>query len=119
MTAVDERIARVACVEMGCSVMISGFSMSGAAARQSLVAGSLSRCIDIGQRIAEAREAKTDPVAAVVELLGGRELFGAFRHVVTTAEEGATVCFAVNGSSSVVHADTPPNPNVVDRTVDA
>ncbi|MCT2224753.1 DUF917 domain-containing protein [Microbacterium paraoxydans] len=71
-----ERIARVACVEMGCSVMISGFSMSGAAARQSLVAGSLSRCIDIGQRIAEAREAKTDPVAAVVELLGGRELFG-------------------------------------------
>ncbi len=24
----------------------------------------------------------------------GRELFGAFRHVVTTAEEGATVCFA-------------------------
>ena len=49
----------------------------------------------------------------------GRELFGAFRHVVTTAEEGATVCFAVNGSSSVVHADTPPNPNVVDRTVDA
>ena len=38
----------------------------------------------------------------------GRELFGAFRHVVTTAEQGATVCFAVNGSSSVVHADTPP-----------
>lgn len=71
-----ERIARVACVEMGCSVMISGFSMSGAAARQSLVAGSLSRCIEIGKRIAEAREAKTDPVAAVVELLGGRELFG-------------------------------------------
>ncbi|MGV2902412.1 DUF917 domain-containing protein, partial [Microbacterium sp. AGC62] len=40
-----ERIARVACVEMGCSVMISGFSMSGTAARESLVAGSLSRCI--------------------------------------------------------------------------
>lgn len=71
-----ERIARVACVEMGCSVMISGFSMTGVQARESLVAGSLSRCIAIGQRIAEAREAKTDPVAAVVGLLGGRELFG-------------------------------------------
>ncbi|WP_149084457.1 MULTISPECIES: DUF917 domain-containing protein [Microbacterium] len=71
-----ERIARVACVEMGCSVMISGFSMSGTAAREALVTGSLSRCIEIGQRIVEARGAKTDPVAAVVELLGGRELFG-------------------------------------------
>lgn len=70
-----ERIARVACVEMGCSVMIAGFSMSGAAARESLVAGSLSRCIAIGERIIAAREAKTDPVAATVELLGGRELF--------------------------------------------
>ncbi|WP_337002899.1 MULTISPECIES: DUF917 domain-containing protein [unclassified Microbacterium] len=70
-----ERIARVACVEMGCSVMISGFSMSGSAARESLVSGSLSRCIEIGQQIATARDAKTDPVDAVVALLGGRELF--------------------------------------------
>jgi DUF917 family protein len=70
-----ERIARVACVEMGCSVMIAGFSMSGAAARESLVGGSLSRCIAIGERIAQAREDKADPVAAAVELLGGRELF--------------------------------------------
>ena len=70
-----ERIARVACVEMGCSVMISGFSMSGAAARESLVSGSLSRCIEIGERIAIARDEKTDPVDAVVDLLGGRELF--------------------------------------------
>ncbi|KTR79249.1 hypothetical protein NS234_00270 [Microbacterium oxydans] len=70
-----ERIARVACVEMGCSVMISGFSMSGSAARESLVAGSLSRCIEIGERITAARDAKTDPVDGVVDLLGGRELF--------------------------------------------
>ncbi|GAA1137373.1 MULTISPECIES: DUF917 domain-containing protein [Microbacterium] len=70
-----ERIARVACVEMGCSVMISGFSMTGAAARESLVGGSLSRCIAIGERIARARDEKSDPVSAVVDLLGGRELF--------------------------------------------
>ncbi|MBB4796571.1 phosphogluconate dehydratase [Brevundimonas bullata] len=48
----------------------------------------------------------------------GRELFGAFRHVVTTAEQGATVCFAVPAGAGG-HTDTPPNPNVVDRTVDA
>ncbi|MFK4729143.1 DUF917 domain-containing protein [Agromyces mediolanus] len=70
-----ERIARVACVEMGCSVMISGFSMSGAEAKASLVAGSLSRCIEIGRGIGTAREEKRDAVAATVELLGGRELF--------------------------------------------
>ncbi|WP_296172609.1 phosphogluconate dehydratase [uncultured Brevundimonas sp.] len=48
----------------------------------------------------------------------GRELFGAFRHVVTTAEQGATVCFAVPAGVGG-HTDTPPNPNFVDRTVDA
>lgn len=70
-----ERIARVACVEMGCSVMISGFSMSGAKARESLVADSLSRSIAIGQSIADARDEKTDPVSAAIALLQGRELF--------------------------------------------
>ncbi|WP_292035710.1 MULTISPECIES: phosphogluconate dehydratase [unclassified Brevundimonas] len=48
----------------------------------------------------------------------GRDLFGAFRHVVTTAEEGATVCFAVPVRPGG-HTDTPPHPNFVDRTVDA
>lgn len=70
-----ERIARVACVEMGCSVMISGFAMSGSQARESLVADSLSLCCEIGGGIAAAREAKTDPVAATVRVLNGREFF--------------------------------------------
>lgn len=71
-----ERIARVATVEMGCSVMISGFSMSGVQAREALVGGSLSRCIEIGNGIDAARQDKTDPVTATVDLLGGRELLG-------------------------------------------
>jgi DUF917 family protein len=70
-----ERIARVACVEMGCSVMISGFPMSGDQARESLVPGSLTTCIDIGRGIAVARMEKTDPVQQTVRLLDGRELF--------------------------------------------
>ena len=70
-----ERIARVAAVEMGCSIMISGFSMSGTQARESLVADSLSLCLEIGRAIVAARDAKEDPVARAVEVLGGRELF--------------------------------------------
>ena len=48
----------------------------------------------------------------------GRELFSAFRHLVSTAEEGASVCFTPPiGSSEQV--DTPPDANIVDRAVDA
>lgn len=70
-----ERIARVACVEMGCSVMVAGFSMNGTQIRESFVPGSLRHCLDIGSGITAARAAKTDPVAAVLELTGGLELF--------------------------------------------
>lgn len=48
----------------------------------------------------------------------GRELFGAFRQAVSTAEEGASVCFtAPIGADG--HDDGPPDPNLVDRAVDA
>ena len=70
-----ERIARVACVEMGCSVMISGFPMSGDQAREALVPGSLTQCVEIGRGITAARDEKTDPVERIVGLLRGRELF--------------------------------------------
>lgn len=48
----------------------------------------------------------------------GRELFGAFRQAVSTAEEGASVCFA-SAIGADGHDDGPPDPNLVDRTVDA
>ncbi|HEX8662026.1 MAG TPA: phosphogluconate dehydratase [Brevundimonas sp.] len=48
----------------------------------------------------------------------GRELFAAFRHVVSTAEEGASVCFAPPVGSPA-QVDTPPDNNLVDRAVDA
>jgi phosphogluconate dehydratase len=49
----------------------------------------------------------------------GRELFGAFRHVVSTAEEGASVCFAAPAGSGAAWSDSQPDPNLVDRAVDA
>jgi DUF917 family protein len=70
-----ERIARVACVEMGCSVMISGFPMSGEQAKAALVADSLTLCAAIGDGIETARREKADPVERTVRLLGGREIF--------------------------------------------
>ena len=49
----------------------------------------------------------------------GRELFGAFRQTVSTAEEGASVCFGAPAPGAAQHDDVSPNPNIVDRTVDA
>lgn len=96
-----ERIARVAAVEMGCSVMISGFAMSGAQARESLVEGSLSLCVELGERIAEARADNQDPVAAVVDRLGGRELFAG---KVVDVERATTAGFA-RGTAKLDGAD--------------
>ncbi|KAA1245381.1 DUF917 domain-containing protein [Mycobacterium simiae] len=70
-----ERIARVACVEMGSLVPFAGFPMSGAQTRNTLVPGSLRRCVEIGAGIRTARDEKNDPVGRVVEMLSGRELF--------------------------------------------
>lgn len=70
-----ERIARTACVEMGCSVMISLFPMKGDQIAGSMVPDTLALCVRIGRAITDAREANTDPVAAAAEVLGGREIF--------------------------------------------
>ncbi|WP_167042640.1 DUF917 domain-containing protein [Salinibacterium sp. ZJ454] len=86
-----ERIARVACVEMGSSIMISGFPMSGAQAREALVAGSLRTCVAVGEGIADARDSHVDPVARAVELLSGRELFAG---KVVDVERATTTGFA-------------------------
>ena len=86
-----ERIARVACVEMGCTVMISGFPMSGDQAREALVPGTLSLCVEIGRGITAARDEKTDPVERIVGLLRGRELFAG---KVVDVERATTAGFA-------------------------
>jgi DUF917 family protein len=86
-----ERIARVAAVEMGCSIMIAGFSMSGAQAREALVLNTLSQSVRIGRGILAARRENEDPVTRVVELLGGRELFSG---KVVDVERATTTGFA-------------------------
>ena len=87
-----ERIARVACVEMGCSMMIAGFPMSGRAGPRG--ARPRTRCSTRSTSAPasrDARETKSDPVARAVELLGGRELFAG---KVVDVERGTTAGFA-------------------------
>ena len=69
-----ERIARVVAIEMGTSVMISGFRMTGRQAKECLVGGSLTLCRELGRTIRVAREEKRDPVAAAAERLGARQI---------------------------------------------
>lgn len=70
-----ERLARVACVEMGCTIMVTLYPMTGEQAKAGLVADSLTSCITVGKAIVSARDANEDPVARAVEVLAGRELF--------------------------------------------
>ncbi|KAM9865402.1 hypothetical protein ACIFOC_01934 [Leucobacter aridicollis] len=86
-----ERIIRVAAVEMGCSIMLSGFHMSGATAKQALVADSLSLCVNVGKGIVDARAEKVDAVERATEILGGRVLYGG---KVTDVERATTAGFA-------------------------
>lgn len=86
-----ERIIRVAAVEMGCSIMLSGFHMNGAMARKALVAGSLTLCLEVGKNIVDARAEKIDPVESATLALGGRALAGG---KVTDVERATTAGFA-------------------------
>lgn len=86
-----ERIARVAAVEMGCSIMIAGFPMTGAQAREALVDGSLAQCVEVGAGIRTARDGKVDPVGRAAEILGGREIFAG---KVVDVERATTTGFA-------------------------
>ncbi|UTX51812.1 DUF917 domain-containing protein [Leucobacter aridicollis] len=86
-----ERIIRVAAVEMGCSIMLSGFHMSGATAKKALVADSLSLCVNVGKGIVDARAEKVDAVERATDILGGRVLYGG---KVTDVERATTAGFA-------------------------
>lgn len=96
-----ERIIRVAAIEMGCSILLSGFHMTGEMARRALVRDSLSLCASVGRAIVDARAEKVDAVTRVTELLGGRELFGG---KVVDVERATTSGFA-RGRAAIAGGD--------------
>ena len=65
---VTEGLVRVASVEMGCSVIISSYPMSGADLKRTAVRGTLSLALEIGQAIARGRHAG-NPVDELVAYL--------------------------------------------------
>ena len=74
---------------------------------------------EVTARIVErSRATRSDKHASGSAWGYGRELFAAFRHVVSTAEEGASICFALPVGGSTWN-DRQPDPNLNDRAVDA
>lgn len=70
-----ERIARTMTIQMGGSAFIALYAMSGAQARESLIAGSVSLAIQLGAAIRQARHEKRDAIDAILAITGGRRLF--------------------------------------------
>jgi DUF917 family protein len=66
-----ERLARSATVDMGGAALVAFYPMTGVQAKAAMIRGTVSLAIGIGRCIAEARAARTDPVAAVAAKLSG------------------------------------------------
>ncbi|WP_174555171.1 DUF917 domain-containing protein [Actinomadura hibisca] len=69
-----ERLARTACVEMGCSVSCADTVMRGDQLAESLVPATLTLAENLGRAVREARTAHTDPVEAAADMLNGVRL---------------------------------------------
>lgn len=70
-----EALARNACVQMGGSVMVAIYPMTTQQLHASAIGGIITYTQRIGEAIRLAKEQTTEPVAAVLEITGGRELF--------------------------------------------
>jgi uncharacterized protein len=70
-----ERLARAATIEMGGSVLISLYPMSGAIAKKSAVRGTLTLARRLGEILRESRAAHADAVAAIQSKLGAATIF--------------------------------------------
>ncbi|MER5323368.1 DUF917 domain-containing protein [Streptosporangium roseum] len=70
----SERIARAACMVMGCQVSCADTVLRGDQLRDGLVPATLTLAEDLGRAVRLARAEHSDPVAAVTRLLGGVHL---------------------------------------------
>lgn len=70
-----ERLARTATVQMGGSVMLAIYPMSGTQLKTAGIRGIITLTEKIGRAIREAKGQKQDPITNVLSLTGGYELF--------------------------------------------
>ncbi len=70
-----ERYARAVTIQMGGSAGYAFPVMTGAQLRETVIPGTLSLAIRLGEAVMTARRDKASPVAAVCEVTGGQRLF--------------------------------------------
>jgi uncharacterized protein len=70
-----ERLARNATIEMGGSVLITLYPMSGAVAKKAAVRGTLTLARRLGEILRESRHAHADAIAAIQAKLKARTIF--------------------------------------------
>ncbi|MHB8643667.1 MAG: DUF917 domain-containing protein [Gaiellaceae bacterium] len=91
-----ERLARPAAVEFGAISASMGYPLTGKQLREAAVIGTLTWAEHIGAAIREAREQKTDAIAALLHVTNGFELFrGKIVDVQRRTERGWSVGEAV------------------------
>jgi DUF917 family protein len=108
-----ERLARSATVDMGGSALLAFYPMDGAAAKASTVRGTLSLCMDLGQKLRDARARHDDPVEAIREadiegldsFRGGR-LRLAFQNEFLIAERDGAPLVTTPDMITLLEADT-------------
>lgn len=71
-----EHFARAVSVAMGCASACAAFPMSGQQVKRAVISGTLTLAQQIGKTIREARAEQRDPIAALLEQRGGKQLFG-------------------------------------------
>jgi DUF917 family protein len=70
-----EQLARSLTIDMGSSAMIAGFTISGKLLREAAIPATITLAETIGATIREARRNSTDPVATVLKVSNGFQLF--------------------------------------------
>lgn len=70
-----EGAARAVTIQMGCTAGMAGPPMSAQRARRVAISGTVRQAWRLGREVLAAREAKADPVSAVLEAERGRLLF--------------------------------------------
>lgn len=128
LTTVDnvwtERLARAATVQMGGSVMDAIYPMTGAELHRGAVYGTVTLTEEIGRVLRLSKHHGSDPVAAVLKVTGGIELFrGKVADIVRRTDGGF-----VRGSATITGSDDYAgeqmrlefqNENLIARTDDA
>jgi DUF917 family protein len=70
-----ETFSRSITVDMGCTAMIALYSVTGRQLKEAAIRGTISFAETIGRTVREARAAKEDVIAAVMEVTGGFRIF--------------------------------------------